>query len=157
MSMKNINEDEIIKACKSFPSMASAAASLSMAPNTFRRYAMKLGCYRPNQAGIGLPKRKPKMPTEMIISGNAPQMQSYKIKLRLIEEGYLTNKCVECGLTDTYNGKPIKLQLDHINGISTDHRLENLRIVCPNCHSQTNSYAGKNCRGVTKSRLVEAT
>ena len=42
--------------------------------------------------------------------------------------------------------EPITLQLDHINGINNDHRIENLRILCPNCHSQTSTYAGKNNR-----------
>lgn len=41
-------------------------------------------------------------------------------------------------------GQSLSLQLDHINGINNDHRLENLRFLCPNCHSQTNTYAGKN-------------
>jgi hypothetical protein len=47
-----------------------------------------------------------------------------------------------------WNGQPLKLQLDHINGINDDNRLENLRFICPNCHSQTITYAGKNTKGV---------
>lgn len=53
-------------------------------------------------------------------------------------------KCVECGLTDSYNGKPINLTIDHINGVSDDNRVTNLRWLCPNCHSQTPTYTGKN-------------
>ena len=44
------------------------------------------------------------------------------------------------------NGKPLVLQLDHINGISNDNRIENLRFLCPNCHAQTESFAGRNKR-----------
>lgn len=53
-------------------------------------------------------------------------------------------KCVDCGIEDEYNGKPIDLQVDHKNGVNTDNRIENLRWMCPNCHSQTLTYKGKN-------------
>ena len=65
------------------------------------------------------------------------------LKERLVKEKYLEYKCAECGITE-WNGKPLSLHLDHINGINNDHRIENLRFLCPNCHSQTNTYAGKN-------------
>ena len=49
-------------------------------------------------------------------------------------------KCLECGITKEWNCKPIVLEIDHINGKSDDNRIENLRMLCPNCHSQTNTY-----------------
>ena len=55
-------------------------------------------------------------------------------------------KCKECGIENLWNNKPISLQLDHINGIKTDNRLENLRFLCPNCHSQTETFGSKNIR-----------
>jgi Zn finger protein HypA/HybF involved in hydrogenase expression len=70
--------------------------------------------------------------------------QTCKLKKRLIREKLIVNKCSECGLQDTWNGKKIVLQLDHVNGNNSDNRLENLRILCPNCHSQTDTYAGRN-------------
>jgi len=69
--------------------------------------------------------------------------QSNKLKERLIKAGILKNKCYICGLTE-WRGESLTMQLHHINGISTDHRLENLRLDCPNCHSQTTNYRGKN-------------
>ena len=66
------------------------------------------------------------------------------LKKRLIDNNLLKKECLECGITDTWNNKPISLQLDHINGINNDNRLENLRILCPNCHSQTETFSGKN-------------
>lgn len=51
-------------------------------------------------------------------------------------------KCEGCGIVD-WNGKPISLQLDHIDGCPTNHLLENLRLLCPNCHSQTPTYGSK--------------
>ena len=65
------------------------------------------------------------------------------LKKRLIGNNLLKKECLECGITDTWNNNPISLQLDHINGINNDNRLENLRILCPNCHSQTETFSGK--------------
>jgi len=61
-------------------------------------------------------------------------LQRYKLK---------DYKCCNCGCENTWNNKPLSLQLDHINGINNDNRLENLRFLCPNCHSQTETFAGK--------------
>lgn len=69
--------------------------------------------------------------------------QTFKLKQRLLKEGIIQNKCSECGVSD-WNGKALNMHLDHINGINNDHRLENLRMLCPNCHSQTDTYCGKN-------------
>ncbi len=64
------------------------------------------------------------------------------IKNRLINEGFIEYKCENCGIKE-WDGKPISLQLDHINGINNDNRIENLRLLCPNCHSQTKTFSGK--------------
>lgn len=66
-----------------------------------------------------------------------------RLKQRLVQEGLLDYKCAICGIS-TWNNKPLVLQLDHINGVNDDHRLSNLRFLCPNCHSQTETYAGRN-------------
>jgi|LakMenEpi03Aug12_release.lakeMendotaPanAssembly.Ray.scaffolds.fasta_scaffold1126710_1 hypothetical protein len=72
-------------------------------------------------------------------------ISSYKLKRRLIRDGYKLAKCEICGLTE-WNGLPAPLELDHINGLHSDNRLENLRIVCPNCHAQTPTNSGKSTR-----------
>lgn len=66
-----------------------------------------------------------------------------RIKQRLIREGVFEARCSTCKLT-TWLGAPIPLELDHINGVNTDNRLENLRLLCPNCHARTPTYRGKN-------------
>jgi hypothetical protein len=68
---------------------------------------------------------------------------THLLKQRLIAAGLLTEVCDRCGLSD-WQGESISLHLDHINGHRFDHRLQNLRILCPNCHSLTATYCGRN-------------
>jgi Zn finger protein HypA/HybF involved in hydrogenase expression len=68
----------------------------------------------------------------------------YNLKQRLIDEKLKEYKCECCGIGNEWNGKELKLQLDHINGINNDNRIENLRFICPNCHSQSDTFSGKN-------------
>lgn len=70
---------------------------------------------------------------------------TYKLRNRLIIEGYKEAKCEICNNTD-WNNLPIALEVHHINGTSNDNRLENLQILCPNCHAQTDNYRGKNIK-----------
>lgn len=74
---------------------------------------------------------------------NGIKVSTFKLKNRLLKEGYKEYKCEKCGNTEWY-GKPIPLELHHINGDNTDNRIENLQILCPNCHSFTDTYGGKN-------------
>ena len=69
------------------------------------------------------------------------------LKKRLVVEGLLEPKCAVCGI-NRWRGKPLSLELDHINGDRHDNRLENLRLLCPNCHSQTETYSGRNAKSV---------
>ena len=71
--------------------------------------------------------------------------QSYKLKKRLIAEGIKKSVCESCGESEWLK-QPIPLELHHINGNNSDNRLENLRLLCPNCHALTDSYRGKNKR-----------
>lgn len=66
------------------------------------------------------------------------------VKRRIIKDKLMPYECLLCSNKGTHNGKELVLELDHINGISNDNRLENLRFLCPNCHSQTDTSNGKN-------------
>lgn len=68
------------------------------------------------------------------------------LKKRLISNGMLKNECSICHLKDEWNGGKLVMILDHINGINNDHRIENIRLICPNCNSQTNTFAGRNLK-----------
>ncbi len=91
-----------------------------------------------------------RLPTETyLVTGRLP---TSRLKARLLSEGLLRRQCYECGLGPTWNEKPLKLQLDHIDGDRKNNLLENLRILCPNCHTQTETYAAKNRNNPNRSR-----
>lgn len=65
------------------------------------------------------------------------------LRKTIIQENLIPYKCAICGITE-WQGKTLSLELDHINGENNDNRLENLRFLCPNCHSQTTTYGSRN-------------
>ena len=67
------------------------------------------------------------------------------LKGRLLVEGLKENRCECCGITD-WQGAPLAMALHHANGDGLDNRLENLQLLCPNCHSQTDNFSGRNRR-----------
>jgi len=140
-----VSEEEFIKVCEESDSMAKAAAKLKMHFNTFKKRAVELGCYNTNQSGKGMSKKfgGKKIPLNEILEGKYPSYQTYKLKIRLLKEGYKENRCDECGIED-WNGKPLTMELDHIDGDRTNHKEKNLRMICPNCHAQTETYRAKN-------------
>jgi hypothetical protein len=77
---------------------------------------------------------------------NSTGINSKRIKQYLFKNKIVVNECAVCKLQPLWNGKPLTLQLDHINGDHYDNRIENLRLICPNCHSQTDTYTGRNVK-----------
>jgi hypothetical protein len=143
-SERYITDDDIIIACEESLTMAEAASKTGLHFNTFRRRATKLEVYAPNIGGKGMSKNRPVVVSlDDILSGKAPWFQSYKLKNRLIKDGMKENKCEKCGITE-WLGAPLQCELNHINGIRHDHKWENLEILCPNCHSQTDTFRAKN-------------
>ena len=140
--MKN-TEQEIKDAISNSASMAQAADSLGLAFSTFKRYAVKYNVYdASNQAGKGTTKIKKKLSD--VFSGKVHMVTS-NLRVRLIREGFKTHECEECGISE-WNGKTISLELDHVSGIRSDNSLENLKLLCPNCHSQTHTFRGRNIK-----------
>lgn len=83
--------------------------------------------------------------TENIFSEESNASASYVRKL-ILTKNLIEYKCKICNLVDIWNGKKLNLQLDHINGIRNDHRLQNLRWLCANCHSQTETFCARNIK-----------
>jgi len=81
------------------------------------------------------------------LTSDRPQTARSHLKRKLIEQKLLVEVCAICGIQPFWNSQKLVLHLDHINGSPKDNRLENLRLICPNCHSQTETYAGKKTKG----------
>lgn len=84
------------------------------------------------------------LPLNEILIENSTYTNMNCLKKRLIKENLVKYECALCGNTGVWNNRKLVLQIDHINGKHNDHRLKNLRFLCPNCHSQTDTYSGKN-------------
>ncbi len=94
--------------------------------------------------------KKSKIPLKDILVENSTYDRG-RLKWKLIKENLLTYECFVCKLVD-WLGQPIILRLDHINGINDDNRLENLRLMCPNCDSQSSTFCGRNTTKAKKNK-----
>lgn len=148
---KNTDE-EFIKAVKENVSIRSALGALGLKASGanykgFRRRVEDLNLdtsHFTGQHGASPPIVTKWDLKDILVVDSPYKGGSFALKKRLMREGVFSScKCAICGLRG-WLGKKISLHLDHINGINNDHRLENLRLLCPNCHSQTSTYAGKN-------------
>ena len=141
---ERIDEETFKKVCESSSSMAEAAYKLGLHFNSFKKRAIELNCYKPNQAGKGILKKMPKIPLKAIIfEGKHPSYQTFKLKRRLLREGFKENQCEKCGISD-WNKKTLNMELHHIDGNRNNHLFSNLILLCPNCHSQTATFRSKN-------------
>lgn len=73
-------------------------------------------------------------------------------KRRLLKLDLKEDKCEECGIGNIWNNKPIILQLDHIDGNNQNNEISNLKIICPNCHTQTKTFSGRNIKSYSKNK-----
>lgn len=137
-----ISDEYFIEVCTKAKSMLDACTQLDMAMTTFKRKAIKLGCYRPNQGGKGSKKVwKQGIPLADILAGKYPEYQTYKLKIRLIKEGIKQDCCERCGWGEKPEGSQYTpCELHHKDGNPTNHLLSNLIMLCPNCHSLTKNY-----------------
>jgi hypothetical protein len=94
---------------------------------------------------------QPRTPLEVILVENSSYHRGH-LKSRLYEEGFKTRQCELCGQTESWRGRTMALILDHINGVPTDNRLENLQIVCPNCAATLDTHCGRKNRSDARPR-----
>ena len=80
--------------------------------------------------------------TESLFVRGSARKRGY-LKYRLLRDHLVVEKCAVCGNGPVWQGKPLSLQLDHVDGDGSNNTLDNLRLICPNCHSQTPTFGGK--------------
>lgn len=141
---------EAVKVCNSIPQMLIYFGLKNTGGNW---NAMKMRLVKNNVdyshfsrrgEGISKPLRTVTDPNHYLkIWDRSKQINTDGIKKKLLGFGVLENKCYRCGLVE-WLGEPINLELHHINGDRWDNRLENLVVLCPNCHSKTDNYKGLN-------------
>lgn len=103
----------------------------------------KTGVYSEERINQLKAKRGSRLTIEDVFVKNSTKTRHVAKKI-ILERNLLKHECGICGLLPEWNNKKLVLQLDHINGVNDDHRLSNLRFLCPNCHTQQDTYAAKN-------------
>lgn len=136
-----LSDEQIKEVYEKYNTLHIASAELGMTTVSLWRRAKKIGLLWKDKKYRSVSPTK--IPTNEILEGKHPYYQTLKLKKRLIKEGIKQNKCEFCEITE-WNGKSLSMQLDHIDGNPHNHKMDNLRIICPNCHSQTETYCGKN-------------
>lgn len=84
---------------------------------------------------------------------NGTKRNGESIVKRLISNKYREYKCENCGINE-WDGKPLRLQVHHVNGDHNDNRIENIQLLCPNCHAQTDTYARNNITNVNSFKIT---
>lgn len=153
MNKRKWTNEQFIEAVKNSLSYAQVIRALGLKPagsnyDTVKRKIKELNLNTSHMTGaawnVGERFRiiKPAKPLNKILVEHSNFISTNKLKNRLLKENIKEYKCENCKLKEWCN-KPIPLELHHINGIKDDLRIENLQILCPNCHALTNNYRGK--------------
>lgn len=139
-------KEEILKWIEENQSKAFISRELNCKQETLNRYLKDWGIdYSGNQGGKGTAKPNSKNMPLLQYLAESKDVQTNKIRRKLLEEGYKQHKCECCGNTE-WLGQPIPLEVHHIDGNRNNNTIENFQLLCPNCHAFTDSYRGKNSR-----------
>lgn len=138
-------EEEIKQWIAEGKTKAQMARDLKCNPKTINPILKRLGLeYNGNQGCKGLSKSNGREMLLLDYLEKSIDIQSNKVRKKLLEENYKEHRCECCGLTE-WLGEPIPLELHHKDGNRANNILDNFQLLCPNCHAKTDSYRGKNC------------
>ena len=127
-------------------SKAFICKQLNCKQDTLNKYLEYMGItYEGNQSGKGFTKSNGRKMDLATYRATSKDIQSNKVRKKILEEGIKEYRCECCGLTE-WLGNPIPLELHHKDGDKTHNEINNYELLCPNCHAFTDSYRGKNCR-----------
>ena len=154
MSKRKWTDEQFIEAVASSLSYAEVIRKLGLKPagsnyDTVKRKISELNLDTTHMTGQAWNQGERYKPVQLarplseILVKNSTWVNSNNLRKRLLKEGFKEHKCECCGRSE-WLGKPIALELHHVNGIKDDLRIENLIILCPNCHAFTDNYRGKN-------------
>lgn len=121
--------------------IASEGGNYRVIHNAIEKYNIDISHFT-KQSWAKDQKIGPKRTLSEYLNNNFP-ITSHRLRLRLISENIFEHKCSSCDL-NTWKDRPIPLELDHIDGNHSNNNLDNLRLLCPNCHSLTDTFRGKN-------------
>lgn len=138
-------KDQIIEMIVNNISKSEICQKLNCKFITLNSYLKKFGIdYKGNIGRKGIPRYSSRRNSYYYLD-SSNFIKSHKLKLKLIEDGIKDHKCEVCKL-ESWLGEPIPIELHHIDGDRFNNRLENLQILCPNCHSKTDNNSGKGIR-----------
>lgn len=136
MKYEDISKEEFLQVCSECKTKQEAYYKLNMHRNTFEKYCKKFNY------SFGTKTRGVKYNLQDILDGKYPGYSTSHLHDRLLKEGLKERKCECCGNTE-WMGHPIVLELHHIDGDHNNNKLENLQMLCPNCHSITDNFKSK--------------
>lgn len=152
--MPRYSEAEAREAVASASSYSEALRALGLRPaggnhRLFRRYVdvvwgISTAHFPPMGSGFRGPHREAKPLVDVLVEGSTYERSS--LKRRLYDEGLKERACELCGQGEEWRGARMGLILDHVNGVPDDNRLDNLRIVCPNCNATLDTHCGRHNR-----------
>lgn len=153
MKPRSWTDEQLIEAVRVSQTISNVLKQLGLVAaggnyKSIRYHIRRLGINTDNIIGRSSGKGKrvggrKSTPLVKLLVENSPVSNNQTLKRRLIKASLLQYACALCEITKWLNA-PLTLHLDHVNGVNNDYRIENLRLLCPNCHSQTPTYCGRN-------------